>query len=77
MVTASSQGAGWDEWFTPFFQFVADNNDLVRAVIYINAGESRLSDADIIKNWKTETKGSFWLRTTPNLFSDLGFENAR
>ncbi len=74
VITAGSQGAGWEEWFSPFFQFVADNNDVVRAVIYLNDGESRLLDADIIDNWKTETKNSFWLRANPKLFGDLGFE---
>jgi oligosaccharide reducing-end xylanase len=73
MVTARSQVAEWDEWFVPFFKFVIDNNDIVRAVIYVNESESRLSDADIIRNWKTETKKSFWLRANPDLFSDLGF----
>ena len=42
MLEAASQGAGWDEWFAPFFKFVNDNNDVVRAVTYINAGESRI-----------------------------------
>ncbi len=74
MITASSQGAGWDEWFTPFLQFVVDNNDVIRAVTYYNEGESCLSDADIIKNWKTETKGSFWLKANPDLFRHLGYE---
>jgi len=71
MLTAASQGAS--EWFAPFFKFVVDNNDVVRAVTYINAGESRLLDADIIKNWKTETNKSFWMRANPDLFGDLGF----
>ncbi len=71
MLTAASQGES--EWFPSFFKFVADNNDVVRTVAYFNSGESRLSDTDIIKNWKTETKKSFWLRATPDLFSDLGF----
>jgi len=71
MLTAASQGEG--DWFLPFFKFVVDSNDLVRAVTYINAGESRLSDADIIKNWKTEIKKSFWLMANPDLFGDLGF----
>ena len=71
MLNASSQGMS--EWFAPFFQFVTDNNDVVRAMTYINEGESRLSDADIIKNWRAETKGSFWLRANPDLFGDLGF----
>ena len=71
LLNASSRGVS--EWFVPFFQFVTDNNDVVRAVTYINMGESRLSDADIIKNWKAETKRSFWLRANPDLFGDLGF----
>ena len=73
MVTAASQGAGWDEWFAPFFKFVTDNNNVVRAVTYINAGESRLLNDNIIKSWKAETKPSFWLRASPKLFNELGF----
>ena len=73
MLEAASQGGDWDAWFAPFFKFVADNNDVVRAVMYINAGESQLSNDDIIKSWKAETKQSFWLRGGPELFSDLGF----
>ena len=72
MMSAAAQG-DWDAWFVPFFKFVNDNNDVVRAVTYINAGESRLSNADIIKSWKNETKQSFWLRGGPKLFGDLGF----
>jgi oligosaccharide reducing-end xylanase len=72
MLEAAAQG-GWAEWYAPFLKFVTDNNDVVRAVIYSNAGESRLTDTDIIKSWKTETKRSFWLRANPDLFSNLGF----
>ena len=73
MIEAASQGDGWNEWFTPFFKFVTDNNDVVRAVIYINDGDSRLLNDDIIKNWKAEIKQSFWLRGGPELFGALGF----
>ncbi len=73
MLEAVSQASSWNEWFAPFFKFVNDNNDVVRAVTYINGGESRLSNADVIKNWKTETKQSFWLRGGPPLFDALGF----
>jgi endo-1,4-beta-D-glucanase Y len=73
MFEAESQGASWDEWFVPFFKFVNDNNDVVRAVTYINAGESHLLKDEIIKSWKAETKHSLWLRANPNLFGDLGF----
>ncbi len=74
MIEAASQGAGWDEWFVPFFKFVADNNDVVRAVTYTNADESRIQlNDEIIKRWKAETKQSFWLRGGPELFDTLGF----
>jgi hypothetical protein len=74
MLEASSQG-GWDEWYAPFFRFVTDHNDVVRAVTYTNAGKSQLTGANIIKSWKTETKQPFWLRASPELFNDLGFVN--
>jgi len=73
MIEATSHDASWDEWFAPFFQFVKDNNDVVRAVAYIHAGESRLLNDEIIKSWKTETKKSLWLSGGPNLFDELGF----
>jgi hypothetical protein len=70
MLTAKSPSAGWNEWFAPFFQFVTDNNDAVRAVTYIN--DIQLND-EILKRWKDETKQSFWLRASPKLFNELGF----
>jgi oligosaccharide reducing-end xylanase len=74
MIEAASQGAGWDDWFAPFFKFVNDNNDVVRAVTYINTGQSRIQlNEEIIKSWKTETKQSFWMRGRLDLFGDLGF----
>ena len=69
MLTAASPGT--DEWFAPFFQFVVDHNDVVRAVTYVNEGESRLSNGDIVKTWKDESRGSFWLRGGPDLFGAL------
>ena len=73
MIEAASQGASWDEWFAPFFKFVQDNHDALRAVTYINQGDSRLLNDDIIKSWKNETKQSFWLRGGIDLFGELGF----
>lgn len=70
MLTATSQIAEWDEWFAPFFKFVNYNNDVVRAVTYINTDALT---ADILKRWKDETKSSFWLRANPKLFEELGF----
>jgi oligosaccharide reducing-end xylanase len=74
MLEAASHGASWDEWFAPFFKFVHDNNDVIRAVTYINNGESHIQLKDeIIKRWKDETRQSFWLLGSPNLYDELGF----
>ena len=74
MVTAESNSGDWSGWFVPFFQFVGDNNDVVRAVIYTNGEKSRIdTNADVLERWKDETKGSFWLRANPSLFETLGF----
>jgi len=70
MITAESQGKSWDDDFAPILKFVTDNNDVIRAVTYINDGQ--LSD-EILKQWKDETKQSFWLRGGPSLFDALGF----
>ncbi len=76
MITAAppSSNADWNDWFAPFFHFVNDNNDVVRAVTYIHEGEGRLDLHDeFLKQWKEETKQAFWLRAGPSLFNTLGF----
>jgi oligosaccharide reducing-end xylanase len=76
MVTAipSKPNADWNEWFAPFFQFVNENSDVVRAVTYINNANSRIDlNADILKRWKDETRQTFWLRASPKLFNELGY----
>lgn len=76
MVTAvpPSADADWNVWFAPFFQFVNENNDIVRAATLIHEADSRIdSNADILKKWKDETKQSLWLRGGPSLFGVLGF----
>lgn len=70
---APAAAAEWSEWFAPFFTFVADNNDVIRAVTYLNEGEGVLLNEDTIKLWKEETKRPFWLRANPDLFGELGF----
>ena len=67
----SNSVVDWNEWFAPLFQFVNDNQDVVRAVTYIDSN-SQLNN-EILKRWKDETKASFWLRVNPDLFGDLGF----
>jgi oligosaccharide reducing-end xylanase len=62
----------WNEWFVPFFKFVNDNNDVVRAISYINeAGNNLQSNEELVKRWKKETKQAFWLRGGPDLFDTL------
>ncbi len=76
MLTAAPSTAegDWNIWFAPFFQFTNDNNDVVRAVTYLNEGSSLLHSKDeILKKWKDETKQGFWLRAGPSLFGTLGF----
>ena len=72
--TISDADADWNGWFAPFFQFMNENNDVVRAATYSNEGGSRIdSNADNLKRWKDETKQTFWLRAGPKLFNELGF----
>jgi len=72
MLEAASQGASWNEWFVSFFKFVQDNNDVVRAVIYDNAGNSRIQlYEEVVKHWQAETNQSFWLRGGVDLFTTL------
>jgi oligosaccharide reducing-end xylanase len=70
MVAVKPPSASWDDWFAPFFQFVKDNNDVIRAVTYIH--DIQMNE-EILKRWKEETKGTFWLRASPKLFNELGF----
>ena len=77
MVTAApmSSTSDWNEWFLPLLQFVNENNDVVRALIYIDYGSSHIGlNTNNLKRWKDETKQSFWLRASPSLFDILGFE---
>ena len=70
IVTATSESTDWNEWFAPLFQFVMDNNDVVRGMTYTN--QIQMSDK-ILKQWKDETKQSLWLRAGPSLFDTLGY----
>ncbi len=72
MLEAASQGANWDVWFAPFFKFVQDNNDVVRAVIYNDTGDSRIQlNDEVAKHWQAETNQSFWLHGGIDLFATL------
>ena len=71
IVTATSQSADWKEWFAPLFQYVLDNNDVIRGMTLIN--QIQMPD-EILKQWKDETKQSVWLRAGPSLFDTLGYK---
>ena len=74
MTLASNLSLDWNEWLEPFFQFVPDNNDVVRAVTYINNGNSLIQwNDEILKSWKDETNKNFWLRASPSLFDTLSY----
>jgi oligosaccharide reducing-end xylanase len=75
----------WAAWFAPFFKFIHDNADMIRAVAYINThwdsqsmwagqnwGDSRVqANADVLKNWKSELGSVDWLHASPALFNLL------
>lgn len=65
--------SAWPEWFASFLTFVQENNDVIRAITYLNEGDRRLVNDDSIGLWKGETKQTFWLKASPQLFADLGF----
>lgn len=61
----------WEKWYAPMVEFIHANNDLIRAVTYLNTNSRLLSNPEILKRWKAETSQSFWLRGGPSLFSTL------
>ncbi len=75
----------WDEWFAPFFDFIHQNSDIIRAVAYINVdwdsqpmwnnqgwGNSRIQDNDVImERWLAEIKSDFWVQSSSDLFDVL------
>lgn len=76
MLTAapSTSEGDWNTWFAPFFKFTNDNNDIVRAVAYLNEGDARIDmSGENLKKWKDETKQAFWLRAGLSLFGTLGY----
>ena len=74
LIASPTDSANWTEWFVSFVQFVKDNNEVLRAVTYIHSGTGQIdSNVDSLKQWKDETRQSFWLRAGPSLFEALGF----
>ena len=44
----------WQEWFQPFFEYIHDNADVIRAVAYINA------DWDSQSKWSSPYSEGYW-----------------
>jgi hypothetical protein len=44
----------WGEWYVPFFQYIHDNSDLIRALVYINA------DWDNQPMWGKPYRNGYW-----------------
>ena len=44
----------WDEWFVPYFQYIRDNSDVIKAVSYINA------DWDVQGLWAAPYTQGYW-----------------
>lgn len=44
----------WREWYAPFFQYIHDNSDVIRAVAYINA------DWDSQPMWAKPYRNGYW-----------------
>ena len=87
---ALSPAFTWSYWFEPYFAFIRDNNDVIRAVAYINVdwdvqdmwrnqgwGDSRIqANETISENWLAEIEDDFWLNASDDLFTLLNFEES-
>jgi len=47
-------GQTWDEWFKPYFDYIHQNDDIIRAVAYINA------DWDAQPKWQSPYPEGYW-----------------
>ncbi|MFM7022612.1 MAG: T9SS type A sorting domain-containing protein [Flavobacteriales bacterium] len=75
----------WNRWFGPLFQHIQNNQDVIKALAYINAnwdgqsmwagqgwGDSRIQNSSTIKaKWLAEINSSFWLKSSSTLFASL------
>jgi len=76
----------WNLWFAPYFKFIDANN--IKAVSYIGSdwdslnqfsgqkwGDTRLqSNPEILRRWLQETSQDRYLKSSPDLFRQLGYE---
>ncbi|MCX6181856.1 MAG: PKD domain-containing protein [Bacteroidetes bacterium] len=83
--TASEDGNSlWNNWYSPLFSQIHSNNDVIKALCYINQnwdaqqiwqgtfGDSRIqANATLKTKWIAEVNTSFWLHASSTLFSTL------
>lgn len=86
----SADGDGeaiWESWFEQFFAFIHANEDVIRALAYINVdwdpqpmwrgqgwGDSRVqANPIILERWLAEMEDGFWLHASPTLFETLTY----
>jgi beta-glucanase (GH16 family) len=79
----------WNTWYQPFFDFIYANQDVIRAVAYINVdwdaqpmwansgetwGDSRVQANEVIlSNWLAEMNKPVWAHASPDLFMRMGY----
>lgn len=56
------------------FEFVYANNDVIRALLYLNTEPGLFDTPEFLSGWKAEIGQQFWLRGGPALFSTLGLD---
>ena len=78
----------WNAWFSPFFQHIYENIDVIKAVAYINQnwnsqsiwsgqgwGNSKVQVNETIKQyWIDEITSEKWLNKSDNLYNLIGFD---
>lgn len=81
----------WDTWFRPYFDFIDENQDVIRAVAYINVnwnsqpmwtndnwGDSRIqANPEIMARWLGEVNKAAWLHASPDLFEMLNYSSPK
>ena len=64
----------WKGWYQPFFDFIRQNTDVIRAVTYLNSDGARVqANKGILERWQTEIADARYLPAAPDLFAKLGY----
>ena len=77
----------WEQWFIPFFQHVLENQDVIKAISYINADwhsqamwkrgvwkDTRIQTNDVIReNWLSVIENPIFINGKDDVFGMIGF----